>query len=196
MKPRTIIKGHLHSPYFIFVRASGRLTDADVLKLLGLDDFAPIPPCADWSKPHVYLIEDTAWIPIADDWLYSLWHKGHDNIVGAFHKHLPEISIFARFVGDADRPFDFTYYSSGGLLRRYVVEDPRYDKQRHVVMESFGQPLSLEKELSEIGDEQDYVLSLATSVGVKIGHDLASIRCYSRRDNRTEQSLYLFSDSF
>jgi hypothetical protein len=58
------------------------------------------------------------------------------------------------------------------------VEDPHHDKQRRIVVENFGSPLKSEKPLPEIADEQDYVLSLAASFGVKIEHHLDSIRCY------------------
>jgi hypothetical protein len=174
-----IINGHLHSPYFIFVRAAGRFSDDDILKLLGLGDFATHPLVVDWSKPQIFITEDDLWIHIADDCCYNLGNKGHYQLVEDLHKKIPDVPIFACSVGDVDWSFDFAYYVSGQLQRRYTVEDPRYDKHRRVVTEDFGQPLPLEMALSEIGEEQDYVLSLATGLGVKINHDLRFIRCYA-----------------
>jgi hypothetical protein len=180
MKTR-IHKGRLSSPYFIFLRGLGKFTDADVLKLLGLDHFVAHPFSTDLNKPHIYLTEDDSWIHIADDWFYSLWNRSGYQLLDAVHRRIPEVPIFACSVGDADHSFYFAYYLSGQLIRRYVVEDRCYDKPRRNVVEDFGQPLALEKVLSDIGDEQDYVLSLAVGVGVKINHDLSSVRCYAVR---------------
>jgi hypothetical protein len=174
------IKGHLHSPYFIFVRASGRLSDEDLLKLLGLGDCVSCPLRVDWSTPHLYLTEDDTWIHIADDWRYSLWHKGRNQLVDELHKSIPDTPIFACSVGDSDWSFSFAYYSSDRLLRRHVVEDPHYDRGRRIVVEDFGQPFPSEMALSDIDDEQDYVLSLAASLGVKLNHQPGSIRCYTK----------------
>jgi len=161
------------------MRAAGQFSDNDMLKLLGLGDFVPCPLLVDWSKPQIFVTEDDLWIHIADDWGYNLWHKGRYQVVEDLHKSIPGTPIFACSVGEADWSFDFAYYFSGKLQRRYVVEDPHYDKHRRVVVEDFGQPLPLEKELSETGEEQDYVLSLAMGLGVKINHHLGSVRCYT-----------------
>jgi hypothetical protein len=174
-----IINGHLHSPYFIFIRAAGWLSDHDLLKLLDLGDLVARPLRADWSTPHIYFTEGDAWIHIADDWLYSLWHKGHQ-IVTALHERAAGSPTFSCAVGDSDRSFDFAYYSSGALLRRLVVEDPHYDRRRRIVAEDFGRPFPAEKPLSEIDDEQGYVLSLAACVGVKINQEPRAIRCYAK----------------
>jgi hypothetical protein len=186
MKPPKIINGVLHSPYFIFIRAVGSLSDIEVLNLLGLGEFVLVPLVSDWSKPHIYLTEDHNWIHVADDWRYSLWHKGRHQLVENLHRSIPEVSIFACSVGDSDHSFEFAYYSTGRLLRHHTVEDKLYDKQKRVVTENFGEPLPGERKLTDIQDEQEYVLALASGLGVKMNHDLASIRCYAKSDGRIE----------
>ena len=40
-------------------------------------------------------------------------------------------------------------YSSGKLIRRFVLEDPDFNKDQRVLVEDFGQPLACERPLSE-----------------------------------------------
>jgi hypothetical protein len=174
-----IINGHLHSPYFIFIRATGWLSDRDILTFLGLSDFVASPPGRALRTRYMYFTENDEWIHIADDWSYHLWYRGQE-AVAALHERAAGSPTFACAVGEDDRSFDFSYYFSGELVRRYVVEDPHYDRRRRIVTEDFGKPLSGEKSLSDIGDEQEYVLSLAAGLGVKLEHQPSAIRCYAK----------------
>lgn len=174
-----IINGVFHSPYFIFVRAAGHVSDSHLLNILDLRKFVRTEIVEDWSKPHIYLTDDGEWIHIADDWRYSLWHKGQKQQVENLHDCMPEADIFTCSVGESDCSFHFEYYSGRQLLRRFEVEDKFYDKKRQSVVENIGNPLAPERNLSETGDELTYVLSIAAWAGVKISHNLDLIRCYS-----------------
>src|SRR5262249_31147792 len=116
---------------------------------------------------------------IADDWRYGLWHK-QSRILDSLRQGIPDATIFACSVGEIDYSFDFSYYTAGELCRKFVVEDLQIDKRRRTVVENLGDPLPSEKPLSEIGEEQEYVLSLASGCGVKIDHRAQSIRCYAQ----------------
>jgi len=181
----TIINGHLHSPFFLFLRASGRLADIDLLRLLGLHNFVGCPLRVDHNAPHLYLTEDEAWIHIADDLRYSLWHKGAFNIADALHKALPAAPLFACSVGDVDRSFQFAYYLSGLMTRLYVVDDRPGNRGDRIVIADDGEPLPGEMALGFIEDEQEYVLSLAAGLGVRLDHHLDQIRCYTKPPSQT-----------
>jgi len=49
------------------------------------------------------------------------------------------------------------------------------------LIEDFGEPFSDEVELNFVEDPQEYVLSLAGSLGVRVEHQLDQIRCYSNQ---------------
>jgi hypothetical protein len=148
-----IINGHLHSPYFIFIRAAGWLSDRDILTFLGLSDFVASPPGRDLRTRAV---------------------------VAALHERAAGAPTFACAVGGSDWSVDLCYYASGALNRRYVVADPHYDQRQRIVTEDFGKCLPGERAISEIGGEQEYVLSLAVRFGVKINHQLNALRCYAK----------------
>src|SRR5947208_3885494 len=90
----SIINGHLGASFFLFLRASGRLSDAELLRELGLADFVSCSLSDDLSRPHIYFTEDEEWIHIADDWLYSLWHKGADSVATAVHRRWSWAPLF------------------------------------------------------------------------------------------------------
>jgi len=176
-KFRLTSRGHLSQPFFIFIRAKGKLSDQDVLKRLGIADFIRV----DWvpdvgSKPYVLVTDDSEWIHIMDNWSYSLWHdpEVRDCIaqIGA------EFETYACSIGDADRGFDFVYYLDGDLRRKYVVQSPNYNDR--VVTEDIGDPLSGEAEALRHKDEWGIVLELAVSLGINIQHDLSRIRIYQK----------------
>ncbi len=69
-----ISNSRLHSPYFIFLE--GRLADHAILRLLGLQNFVPVQLTGHGRKREVCIAEDESWVHVADDWWYTLWHKG------------------------------------------------------------------------------------------------------------------------
>ena len=175
-----IVQGHIHSPFFIFMRTGGQMRDEELLKLLGLDDFSTATSEIGQLQPHLFITQDEHWTHLADDWCYSLWCKGGYQLVQKLHEQIPDIPIFACSVGEADWAFDFAYYDSGKLLRRYVVEDTGYSIKTRRVVEDFGTPLPKETPLSGVGnDDQVYVLGLASGLGVNLIHDSNRIRCYA-----------------
>jgi len=173
-----IINGWLNLPCFIFIKATGRFSDNDLLGKIGAADYLPVPVKTSNRRPDIFITEDDAWIHIVDS-NYNLWNKGWRKLSDSLHEMLPEVSIFACSVGDIDWSFDFSYHSSGKLQRRLIVEDPKNAKQR-IVVENFGLPLAAEKDFSAISDELEYVLSLAASLGIKFDHKLKQMRCYQK----------------
>lgn len=171
-----------HAPYFVFLKASGILSDAEVLSNLGLIQFRRLTSEVNPGKPRLYLTGDSKWIHIADDWLYSLWHLGKERGTDAaemLHAVYPGMTIFSCSIGDCDRSFEFACYMDGALRRRYVVESRSYDLAGRQVVENYGNPFAEERRLPEVEDEFEYVLSLASARGINVRYDLASCRCYS-----------------
>lgn len=125
--------------------------------------------------PHLFITEDDAWLHVVDDWTYTLWHT---HVIEVLHKQLPGAEVFACSIGDCDDSFDFRYYSSGRLLRKFVVDDPSFNRQKRKVTIDEGDPLLGEQALDKIESDQEYVLSLAKNVGVNIRHDLSAVRSY------------------
>jgi hypothetical protein len=179
-RPYVILRGHLVSPYFLFIRAAHRHSDSHILQVLGLGDYRRCPVDVLYSyAPRIYLTEDDTWIHIADDCGYNLWHKGQ-SIIDRLRAGIPHTSLFTCSVGDIDNSFDFAWYPDGQLARRYVAAIESTNWANRIVTEDFGQAFPFEKRLEDIkGDERDYVLSLAAALGVNTTHHLDRVRCYT-----------------
>lgn len=172
-------KGYLHSPFLVFLRPRPQLSDEALLRLLGLEIYAPAESSfRTHCTAHVYLIRVGGWIHVADDWRYTLWHRGHALVAGL--ARAPAIgSLFSCHVGEADASFGFAHYEDGELRRRLEVTDPHYDRARRRVEVDQGSPLSAETALDHVPrDPQAYVLALAESLGVVTVHAPADVRYY------------------
>jgi len=173
MTQSLFIEGHLHSPYFIFVRAYGRYSDTDLLHLFGLADYHRN---TSEGRPTRYAIiaHDGTWSMIADDWHYTLWHERSTR--DTLEELGQSYDVFAASIGDSDHSFDFVYYCDGRLARRYVVDDT-YCHGRQV-MEDMGEPLPGEETAIKESDERDIVLGVAASLGIRAGISTRDIRVY------------------
>jgi hypothetical protein len=176
MKPLQIIERHIHSPYFIFIKGGVRHSDREVMAMLGIEGFkeARSPK---FSNRFMHITDDGEWLHIADDWFYSLWHS--TTVRNRIAEIAKEHDIFTCSVGDIDHSFNFQYYSSGSLVRNYVVEDP--DHNGGHVTEDFGVPLPAEFEALTQTCELVKVLSIAQSLGIRVDHQEAAVRTFSRR---------------
>ncbi len=181
-----ISNGRLHSPYFIFME--GRLPDHLVLRLLGLQNYVPVQVTGHGREREVCITEDKSWVHVADDWQYTLWHKGTP-ILERLHREAPQASLFAISVGDSDDSFGFTLYAGGQLQRRLEVDDPKYSRQERVVRVDVGARLSIENEELENGEPWAYVLHLAGQMGVVFDHHAENTRCYAA-PNKSEKVRY------
>lgn len=100
-----ISNSRLHTPYFIFLE--GRVPDHTILRLLGLQNFVPVQLTGHGREREVCITEDEYWVHVADDWWYTLWHKGPP-ILERLHREAPQASLFACSVGESDDSFGFT----------------------------------------------------------------------------------------
>lgn len=171
------VSGRLHSPYFIFVRDEGNLSDADLLRLFGLAAYRPTRTPEHFGR-HAVLANEGPWTMIADDWCYTLWH------LRSTRPTLEELGrsydLFAGSVGECDHSFDFVYYSGGRLARRYVVEDPEF--RGGSVVEDAGAPLPGESAAFKEKDELNIVLGVAASLGIRTEYAAHEIRVYAPND--------------
>lgn len=172
-----IENGLLHSPYFIFLEE--RLPDHALLRLLGFENYVCVPLVDPGRREReVCITEDPAWVHVADDWWYTLWHKGMP-IIERLHRQNPEATTFACSVGDSDDSFGFALYASGQLQRRLEVDDPHFDRKRRTVRVDIGRPLAIEDEELTNGEPWAYVKHLAKQMGVIFDHQAATTRCYA-----------------
>jgi len=167
---------YFHAPFFIFIKGITHLSNEEILKLLGFEEFQLVHPDPEEmpEAQYVYLTRDQNWVHIMDNWYYSLWHsKSFQNTITQLAL---DYEIFDCSVGDIDHSFSFNYYKEGKLSRRYVVTDPNFEGGE--VSEDIGIPLASEEECLKITGDQLRVLSLATSLGIKIAHHQMTIECY------------------
>ncbi len=175
--PFRIRNGHIVTSYFIFMRTSPRVADDALLRVLGIDFVRHGWDRKNANEARVFITEDDAWIHIADDLRYHLWHRR--DAVEALHRFRPDATIFACSRGDCDYSFDFKYYDDGRLLRHFEVADPNYNKRPIKVITDLGTPLPGEKPLDRIEDEMNYLLAIAESLGVNTQHRSGAVRCYA-----------------
>ena len=165
--------GLLHSPYFIFVRCSGKYSDADLLHRFGLTKYTRTGKILG-SGPYALISDDSTWTMLADDWRYTLWHM--ESTRPAIAKLARSFDTYACSVGDCDHSFDFLYHRDGRLVRKYVVEDPDFHGGR--VVENIGGTLPGESDAFKHEDETRIVLSIATSLGIQVPCDESHVRIY------------------
>lgn len=174
MASSLFVHGELHTPYYIFVRCCGTRSHGHLLRRLGLSDYRRVlePPR---FGPYAILADAGDWTLIADDWLYTLWHRPTTRpAIAALAEHH---DVFACSVGDCDRSFDFVYYRNSRLVREYVVDDPHF--RGGEVVENFGEPLPGEADSFQNTGELAIVLGIAASLGIKTHYAEQDIRIYA-----------------
>jgi hypothetical protein len=165
-------------PYFIFVRAFGRISDAELLYLFGLDSYRPAPPPQDFEQ-FARLAGDDEWIVLTDDPGYTLCSM--PSTLQAIHQLGQTYDVFACSVGDTDGSFGFVYYRDGQVVRRYVVEDPYY--RGGTVIENTGEPLPGEEAAFQEAVGLSIVLSIAASLGIRTAYTEQDFRVYAPPEN-------------
>src|SRR4051794_10042254 len=89
----------LYAPYYIFLRCTGRYTDAELLHRFGLSAYQPTDTHPRFG-PYVVLGNDGEWTFVADDLLYTLWHMPSTR--PALAALAESCDVFACSVGDCD----------------------------------------------------------------------------------------------
>lgn len=168
----------LDSPYYIFIKDSSSSGVASTIKKLNLNchEITHKEEQKDeYANDIFYATLQEDWVHILDSYSYHLWHntKLRDHLL-AIGKTVEE--LFFGSAGDADHSFDFTYFKGGELVRKYVVEDPTY--QKGIVTVNIGKPLDGEAEALLQEDERDKVLEMARLFGIKLRHQRDEIICY------------------
>ena len=173
--------GHLHAPYFIFLKCAEKVSDSDLLAAFGINDHQQIstPPL---EGPHATFCTCGDWTLIADDWYYSLWHS--ETTRPAINSLAERADIFAYSFGECDNSFDFVYYLDGELVRKFVVLDP--DFKSSIVKEDFGDPLpgeidalTLNGELLPFNGELERLMKISDSLGIPRPKPTDKLRLYS-----------------
>lgn len=171
-----IVRGHIHAPYFIFIRCGEAYSDDELLGYLGIEGYAPDANTCRSGMQWLYITSDDEWVHIADDWRYSFWSSDsiRDYIAAIGKRH----DVFACSVADTYWQFEFEFYRDGELRRRFSMES---ESDRGFWSDvDFGKPLPAERPQSNTDDPLDYVLELAASVGVNTRHRRRRVRSYSK----------------
>jgi hypothetical protein len=166
--------GRLRAPYFIFVRAAGRYSDADLLNLFGLATYRPTQAPRRLGR-YAVLAGDGEWTMLADDWFYTLWHMPATR--QAVRQLAQGCDVFACSVGDCDCSFDFVYYRDSRLVREYVVTDPEFRGGN--VVTNAGEPLPGETAAFREAGELQIVLAVASSLGIRTAYSPSDVRAYA-----------------
>jgi hypothetical protein len=173
---RSLLRGELHVPHYIFMRCAGRVSDRALLDLFGLESYRPVAAARQYNR-YAILGDDGEWTLLADDWGYTLWNR--NSTVQAVHQIAQSCDVFTCWVGDADCSFGFAYYRDGQAVRRYTVEDPNPHRPDRTVTENIGEPLPGEAAALRERDEVAVVLTIAASLGIRADYALRDVRVYA-----------------
>lgn len=165
------------SPHYTCIKAGFILSDEEILKRLGLDDFRKeIKPSdnINLSLNYIYITEDHDWLYILDNWAYEIWHRNF------FREKLIELStdfeIYNFSVGDADDSFDFLYLVNGKIKRKYVVTDPYYKGGKVDI--NIGESFPIEEMALAIKDHYQKLKLISTTFGISLTFDKENVRVF------------------
>ncbi len=176
------------SPYFIFIKEGGKMSDKEILEHLGLNDYKIVADEKERIKEvlykrYLFLTEDNYWTYLMDDWYYTMWHN--EEIKNRIKLLSENFEIFTCSVGDCDDSFDFAYFKQGEIIRQYVVKDPKFKGGE--VVKDIGNPFPIEKVALRKNDLYEKVMTIAESFGIKMNHEKEKVRIYGRFENKPEK---------
>ena len=163
----------IYSHYWIFLRCAGRLSDRELLERFGLVNYQPTEFTRRFG-PSVVIGEDGEWTFLADDLLYTLWHK--QTTRPTLEQLAKECNVFAGSIGDCDDSHDFIYYRAGELVRKYTVLD--HGSRGAAVFEDIGEPLPGEWAAFQHAGVLSRVLAVANSLGIRTEYAESEVRMY------------------
>ena len=171
--------GFLHTPFMIFIRSYNKISDEDIMKTLGLQDYQKIHPPVPPSYLHVVFASDTEWTHIADDYLYTLWYS--PKTAEAIEKFSKSYDVFRCSIGDIDESFEFEYYQNGSLTRKLVFEHDAFKNSKMVIVD-IGTKLPSEPEnLSDLITSSERMFpNITQSLGIARVNDPSQNRFYGK----------------
>jgi len=177
-----IHNGHLHSPYFIFIRSvidqedSNQMDDDALIKSLIIACQKVKKGKNSASHQHdVFVTKTGSWIHIMDDWSYSLWNNPD---ITTWIEELGETrEIFTCAAGEIDDSHEWAYFNDGGLQR--AVEFHVNNKGVLEKKVDYGVPLAGEWKANLQADVLDKVLGIAESLGINLEQSEAEVWSYS-----------------
>jgi hypothetical protein len=175
------------APYYVFIKKEEKLSDSDILHLLGLNDYTYLGLKSKLNdddldlKSALFLTECDNWFHIMDSWFYNAWHT-HQRAI--YEKNIDYINstgllfeTFSFMVGDADDSIQYFYYKNHSLVRKYIYDE--HINGSTLNEESFGKILDGEKQPETNGKHYDFCMNLAASLGVNLNHNLNKVKCYA-----------------
>jgi len=175
-----LTNGILDSPFYIFIKSAINLTDEEILKSLGLEEFTEMEK----TKIQNGYIEgmDILYITRVGEWLHIIDGCSYLWIDKQIRKNLEilgkSFEVIYSSIGDVDMSFEFVYYKDGKLRRKYILEDPNYSKYQLIIKENFGIPLDGEQDSLDNEDNWGKMINLVKSIGIPLNHKKEEIKCY------------------
>jgi len=168
--------GPVHSGHFVFLRCAGRLSDVEVLNVLGLQGWVAVEEKEAASRGAVKITEDAAWIHVVDDFLYTMWNQpDFDELLRLASL---AVDVFSCWAGDSDRSYGFALCRGGEVVRRRVVDAT--DWLRYTTT-NVGKRLPGEIPWFDWRDGLRIGLGLARRLGIDTDHSTRSLRGYSHQ---------------
>lgn len=159
----------------LFVRGQGALSDLDLLRTLGLEEFSSVPVGdAGFSPPSVVVGNGDDWVVIADcgTLLYHPHHK--QNLVAKLADTCAE--VFWCALPDTDETFKFDYWHNGELRRSYHLSPVGWTDGQ--TLAESGTPFAFEAEAFQLPPE-DQPLEIGRLLGFDITDAAGSFRAYA-----------------
>lgn len=173
----------VYAPCFIFIKNFGKLSDDDLIKKFGFNDFQEDnyrlieKPTREDDLTKFFVTEVNEWSHIMDDAFYTI--DSFNLLQEKIPQLAKEFDIFYGVVGDYDDSYTFVYYKDGGLKRKLVVKDTM--ESAKFIAADEGTPLRGEKEALQQNDTLDKLLGVARAIGIDVEHKADKVRCYGRK---------------
>lgn len=115
------------------------------MKALGLQDYQKMFPPLPSYGCHVVFANDAEWTHIAD--VYTLWHSPKP--AEFIEEYSKSYDVFRCSIGDIDESFEFEYYQSGNLVRKFVFDHDVFKNTQTVTEDKGAKLLGEPENLSE-----------------------------------------------
>ena len=171
----------LFAGHWIFVEDSGRLADKELLTLFGYSDemtrierseLVDMDQRQSFQRlggiRHFVVIAGSArWKVIADDALYTLWHRDSTRQVVCSLAEEYDVLTFSE--GDTDSSHSIRKFTNGQLVRELIYDDPNWPDGQGLVAD-FGSPLD-----GESGVQRKHLREYLLGVAAADGFDIADV---------------------
>jgi hypothetical protein len=170
-----VIDGHIHAPFFVFIRGWTSEDEATSLTTFGLEGYSSNRKVGDHDR-YVTICDQGDWYQIADDWYYTLWHSRPflETIRDLAKRH--EVLLF--MVGEADYSFEIEYHKAGIMQRQFIYDQPPMGTGR--ILSDVGTPFPDEAEIVLGKEMLESLWRITGPLGIPTRAEKNHLRVYSK----------------